>query len=64
MLDLNMGGVDWVRAVRRPATAKCAAGALVALSDDLSGDASYEIWQAAANVSLYDNMRMRERSLI
>ena len=55
MLDLDTGGVDWVRAEKRPATAKCAAGTLVPLDD-----ASFETWQAAANVSLYDSFREAE----
>ncbi len=49
MLVLDMDGVDWVKAEKRPATAKCAAGSLVPMDD-----ASYETWQAAASVNLLD----------
>jgi hypothetical protein len=53
-LVLDHGGVDWVKAVKRPPSARCASGELVRLDD-----ASFETWQAAANVSLHDDYRAR-----
>ena len=53
-LVLDPGGVDWVRAEKRPPSALCASGEPVSLDG-----ASYETWQAAANVSLYDGFRAR-----
>jgi hypothetical protein len=53
-LVLDTGGVDWERAVKRPPSALCGSGTLVSLDD-----ASFETWQAAANVSLYDDFRAR-----
>lgn len=53
-LVLDPGGVDWERAVKRPPSAKCGSGELVSLEG-----ASFETWQAAANVSLYDDVRTR-----
>jgi hypothetical protein len=53
-LVLDHGGVDWVRAVKRPPSAKCGTGELVSLDG-----ASFGTWQAAANVSLYDDFRER-----
>lgn len=55
MLDLDLGGVDWQRAERRPPSAQCAAGDRVNLDN-----ASYETWQAAANVNLLDKFREAE----
>lgn len=54
-LVLDHGGVDWERAERRPATAKCGAGTLVPLDD-----ADFETWQAAAQLSVWDDFRARE----
>ena len=45
---------DWERAVKRPPSAQCGSGELVSLEG-----ASFETWQAAANVSLYDDFRAR-----
>ena len=53
-LVLDHGGVDWERAVKRPPSAQCGSGGLVSLEG-----ASFETWQAAANVSLYDDFRAR-----
>jgi hypothetical protein len=53
-LVLDHGGIDWERAVKRPPSAKCGSGELVSLEG-----ASFETWQAAANVSLYDDVRIR-----
>jgi hypothetical protein len=53
-LVLDPGGIDWERAVKRPPSALCASGELVSLDG-----ASFETWQAAANVSLYDDFRAR-----
>jgi hypothetical protein len=53
-LVLDHGGVDWERAVKRPPSARCGSGKLVRLEG-----ASFETWQAAANVSLYDDFRAR-----
>ena len=55
-LVLDHGGVDWERAVKRPPSALCGSGELVSLE----GGTSFETWQAAANVSLYDDFRARE----
>lgn len=55
MLGLDHGGVDWERAEQRPASAKCAAGQLVPLDG-----ASFETWQAAASVNLWDKFREAE----
>lgn len=52
MLVLDMGAVDWERAERRPRTARCQDGTLVPMDD-----ASFETWQAAVNVNLYDKWR-------
>ena len=51
---LDHGGIDWERAVKRPPSAQCGSGGLVSLEG-----ASFETWQAAANVSLYDDFRAR-----
>ena len=53
-LVLDPGGIDWERAVKRPPSALCASGELVSLDG-----VSFETWQAAANVSLYDDFRAR-----
>ena len=53
-LVLDHGGIDWVRAVRRPPSALCGTGRIVWLDDS-----RFETWQAAANVSLYDDVRTR-----
>ena len=53
-LVLDHGGIDWVRAVRRPPSALCGSGRVVWLDDS-----RFETWQAAANVSLYDDFRAR-----
>ena len=53
-LVLDAGGIDWERAVKRPPSALCGSGELVSLDG-----ASFETWQAAANVSLYDDFRAR-----
>ena len=55
MLEMDHGGVDWVKAEKRPATARCAAGAIVPLDD-----ADFETWQAAASVNLLDKVRETE----
>ncbi len=42
-------------------TAQCGSGKLVELSDEVPmGDADFATWQAAANISLYDDFRRRE----
>ena len=53
-LVLDHGGIDWERAVRRPPSALCGTGRIVWLDDS-----RFETWQAAANVSLYDDVRTR-----
>jgi hypothetical protein len=53
-LVLDHGGIDWERAVRRPPSALCGSGRIVWLDDS-----RFETWQAAANVSLYDDVRTR-----
>ena len=55
-LKLDHGGIDWAKAERRPATAKCQDGTLVTLPgpDDAAGDGAFAIWQAAASVNLLD----------
>lgn len=53
-LVLDHGGVDWLKAERRPASANCAAGDVAPLDG-----ADFETWQAAANVAFYDDFRAR-----
>lgn len=53
-LVLDHGGIDWERAVRRPPSALCGSGRIVWLDDS-----RFETWQAAATVSLYDDVRAR-----
>lgn len=61
MLELDMGGVDWLKAEKRHPSAKCQSGTQVLLAGDSPmDDASYETWQAAANVSLLDKFRKAE----
>ena len=58
-LVLDHGGIDWERAVRRPPSALCGSGRVVGLDDS-----RFETWQAAANVSLYDDFRARCRETL
>lgn len=55
MLTLDMGGVDWIKAEKRPPSAKCQTGTLVPMAD-----ASYDTWQMAASVNLLDKFRESE----
>lgn len=60
MADLPDGHM-LVLSDREPWTAKCADGTLTALAASSSmGDEEFATWQAAANISLYDDFRKRE----
>ena len=58
MLELDHGGVDWAKAEKRPATAKCQAGALIPLPvEPPFDDDSFAVVRAAASVNLLDTFR-------
>jgi hypothetical protein len=61
MLTLSGDGKPDEKGMEHKWTAQCSSGKLVRLSDDVPmGDADYQTWQAAVNISLYDDFRKRE----
>ena len=61
MLTLSGDGKPDEKGMEHNWTAQCGAGKLVRLSDDVPmSDADFQTWEAAANISLYDDFRKRE----